>query len=50
MADTYRARLFDLSWYMRVLNESIARQANAEDGVDGVKGCFWEGRFKSQVV
>lgn len=29
MADTYRARLFDLSWYMRVLNESIARQANA---------------------
>ena len=47
MADTYRARLFDLSWYMRVLNESIARQANAEDGV---KGCFWEGRFKSQAL
>ena len=47
MADTYRARLFDVSWYMRVLNESIARQANAEDGV---KGRFWEGRFKSQAL
>ena len=47
MADTYRARLFDLSWYMRVLNESIARQSNAEDGV---KGHFWEGRFKSQAL
>ena len=46
MAETYRARLFDLSWYMRVLNESIARQSNAEDGV---KGHFWEGRFKSNV-
>ena len=43
----YRTRLFDVSWYMRVLNESIARQANAEDGV---KGRFWEGRFKSQAL
>lgn len=46
-AAEYRERLADLSWYMRVLNEGIARQANAEDGV---KGRFWEGRFKSQAL
>jgi REP element-mobilizing transposase RayT len=45
--ETYRARLVDLSWFMRVLNESIARQANAEDRVTGR---FWEGRFKSQAL
>ena len=46
-AATYRARLGDLSWYMRVLNESISRMANAEDGVTGR---FWEGRFKSHAL
>jgi len=45
--ETYRSRLADLSWYMRVLNESIARLANAEDEVTGR---FWEGRFKSQAL
>jgi REP element-mobilizing transposase RayT len=47
LAETYRARLHDLSWFMRTLNEYIARQANAEDGA---KGRFWEGRFKSQAL
>jgi hypothetical protein len=33
--EIYRARLYDIIWFMRDLNEYIARQANKEDDCTG---------------
>lgn len=45
--ENWRARLANLSWFMRELNLEIATRANKEDKCTGH---FWESRFKCQAL
>ncbi|WP_196760696.1 transposase [Pseudoalteromonas luteoviolacea] len=47
LVEKWRARLYDISWFMKNLNEYIAKEANKEDGCTGK---YWEGRYKSQAL
>lgn len=42
-----RQRMSDISWWMRLLTQTIARRANREDDC---KGRFWEGRFHASLL
>ncbi|WP_235868871.1 transposase [Vibrio superstes] len=47
LIESWRNRLWNLSWFMKELNYDIACRANQEDNC---KGHFWESRFKSQAL
>jgi len=47
LVNEWRSRLMNISGFMRILNEGIAREANTEDNCTGH---FWEGRFYSQAL
>ena len=47
LSQTYRERLSNLGWFMKCLNQPVARMANKEDGCTGH---FWEARYTSQAL
>jgi REP element-mobilizing transposase RayT len=47
IVNVWRTKLASISWFMRCLNQPIARQANLEDKCTGK---FWGSRFTSQAL
>ena len=47
LANVWRERLADLGWFMKNLNQAVARKANKEDRCSGH---FWVSRYKSQAL
>ncbi len=45
--ETWRERLSDISWLMKLVSERIAKFCNIEDNITGH---FWEGRFKCVLL
>lgn len=45
--NTWRERLYAIDWFMKEVNQFMARKANREDEVTGH---FWDGRYDSQML